>query len=138
MKCDKRLVAESIEVVSLVFGESLCATMNVDPMLLRNNRMNVSERENMTSQTLLKTICVTILEMQNPKEIVYRTPASWWQMLKRDHAPMWFKKRWPVIESIDTVVIKDVYPFPKIKLPDDLGPCIRIGRIKHSPAVFPE
>lgn len=24
------------------------------------------------------------------------TPASWWQMLKRDYAPTWFKKKWPV------------------------------------------
>ena len=27
-------------------------------------------------------------------------PTSWWQMLKRDHAPEWFKKRWPVVTSI--------------------------------------
>jgi hypothetical protein len=127
----------TMETVSLRFGESYYTALDVDPMLLRNNRMSVSERENMTSRTLLKTICVAILEMQNPKEIVYRTPASWWQMLKRDHAPAWFKKRWPVVESIDKVIIKDVFPFPKVKLPDDLGVCIRIGRIEHAPAVFP-
>jgi len=121
------------EFISLEFGEALCARADVDPIWLHNGQTTIKELQNESSRTLSVQICAHILEMQNPKKIIHRTPTSWWQMLKRDHAPGWFLKRWPVVESVDTVIIKDIFPFPKMKFPDSLGPRIRIGRIEHDP-----
>lgn len=51
------------------------------------------------AQTLAHDI---ILQVRQPvwgqtlDTITITEPASWWQMLKRDHAPKWFLKRYPV------------------------------------------
>lgn len=44
-------------------------------------------------------------------------PTSWWQMLKRDHAPKWFLKRFPVKSKAVTIDAKVLYPDLKISVP---------------------
>jgi len=56
------------------------------------------------------------------KTTVERTPTSWWQHLKRDHAPRWLKRRWPVRAERLTVTVKVdrylTYPDAAIRTPD--------------------
>lgn len=44
-------------------------------------------------------------------------PTSWWQMLKRDHAPKWFLNRFPVKSKTVTIDAKVFYPNLKISVP---------------------
>lgn len=32
-------------------------------------------------------------------EVKMETPSTWWQMLKQEHFPEWYKKRWPVLTT---------------------------------------
>ena len=38
------------------------------------------------------------------------TPATWWEMLKRDHAPAWFVRRWPVRYTVQEYQARTLYP----------------------------
>ena len=44
-------------------------------------------------------------------------PTSWWQMLKRDHAPRWFVKRFPVKSKTVTIDAKVFYPDLRVSVP---------------------
>lgn len=37
-------------------------------------------------------------------------PADWWQHLKHQHAPGWFRRRWPVRYTVHAWSIKALYP----------------------------
>lgn len=58
-------------------------------------------------------------------------PASWWQHLKQDHAPAWFKKRWPVRFSSRSAQVNfsryDTYPLADVPLPpNEFGYPVRV------------
>lgn len=120
--------------VQLEYNTSLQCSIHVDKYLadrfIANNRSQIEEAD-WSDNALARRIIVTMLGWSNPKNITYRTPTNWFQMLKRDHAPAWFLARFPVKEKVETVEIKDIYPFPTEKMPDSLGPCIRIATIKR-------
>jgi hypothetical protein len=40
---------------------------------------------------------------------VIESPSSWWEMLKRDHAPVWFLRRYPVQYDTRTIVTRTVF-----------------------------
>ena len=40
----------------------------------------------------------------------FQIPASWWQHWKRDHAPNWLKKQWPVKYIKRKADVRWVYP----------------------------
>ena len=44
-------------------------------------------------------------------------PATWFQMLKEQHAPDWFKRRWPVRYDTETHDARALYP--KLAMPDE-------------------
>jgi len=44
------------------------------------------------------------------------TPATWWDMLKKQHAPEWFKRRFPVRYNKQRYDMRCVYP--KISFPE--------------------
>lgn len=44
-------------------------------------------------------------------------PATWWQMLKEQHAPDWLKRRWPVRYTTETYDARALYP--KLAMPDE-------------------
>lgn len=46
-------------------------------------------------------------------------PSSWWQHLKRDHAPKWFKQRFPVKETVFTYESAKLCPHINIKFQDN-------------------
>ena len=115
-----------VKTVTLEYGTQIYAAASYDNRF-ENNRLKVQEIVSQMDYTMHRRMLALILNHQNPKRIVYRTPANWWEFLKRDHAPEWFKKRWPVRENVESVEIKDCYPFPEEKMPDKFGPCIRIA-----------
>lgn len=64
-------------------------------------------------------------ERQDP--YCYETPSSWWQMLKKEHFPKWFLKRYPVKYTKTELTIKTLYPKLKTRIPLDLmGPVVRV------------
>ena len=124
-----------IEHLVLTYDTAYHAQMQVDPdyeKLFLNNKIIADEMRNPFSRNgLVRRVMVMILGLQNPKTLTYKTPINWFEMLKRDHAPAWFKKRYPVREHIETLEIKDIFPFPKEKFPDSVGDCVRIATIKR-------
>ena len=66
-----------------------------------------------------------IVEDKYPVYYRYRVPSSWWQMLKRDKLPRWFRRRYPV-EFTDKTVKRTVhftryaeYPMANLAIPKD-------------------
>ena len=55
--------------------------------------------------------------------VEFQTPRNWWELLKEDHAPMWFLKRFPTkfMSVWRTAVFEeyDTYPRARIDLPED-------------------
>jgi len=47
------------------------------------------------------------------KEVLFKRPTSWWQMLKEEKAPAWFLRRWPV--QYDTVTIDVLATYPNLR-----------------------
>ena len=45
-------------------------------------------------------------------------PATWFQMLKEQYAPYWFKRRWPVRYAYQKYDARALYP--KLALPDEV------------------
>lgn len=50
-------------------------------------------------------------------DLVVMTPSNWWERLKKDHAPRWFLKRFPV--RYDTTTYQAAAMYPKVTLPDE-------------------
>lgn len=75
---------------------------------------------------LAKRLCISIrayiLAGKHEREpISIEEPSSWLQHLKRDFAPAWLTKRWPVRTSVRTVIPNiNVYvcPHSNVKFPD--------------------
>lgn len=64
---------------------------------------------------------------------LFRTPATWWQHLKADHFPQWYKRRWPV-RYTDTEVKFDyrlvhAYPQADIAVPPSFGKSTRLVEV---------
>ena len=51
-------------------------------------------------------------------EVVFQVPSSWFQMLKKEHAPLWFLKRYPIkYDSIRRKVkVKMSAAYPKLPI----------------------
>lgn len=114
----------SVKYVVLEYGPQLYAATQYDHRF-SNNKIETQEMVSEVDYRMLRRMLVTILQHQNPTSIVYRTPANWWEMLKRDHAPAWFKQKFPVREFVERVEIKDLHPLPEVRLPKDIGPMVR-------------
>ncbi len=124
-----------IEHLVLTYDTAYSAQMRVDSdyekLFLNNKIVSDEMRDPFSRDGLVRRVMVMILGLQNPKTLTYKTPINWWEMLKRDHAPGWFTKRFPVREDTEIVEIKDIFPFPKEKFPDSVGDCVRIATIKR-------
>jgi hypothetical protein len=127
----------SVDYVALTYDTSYMASVRMDPQyaeLFGNNKIKAEEMEEPCSfSAITRRVMIHILGTTNPKTITYRTPTSWWQMLKRDYAPGWFYEKFPIREDVHRVEIKDIFPFPKEKFPANLGDCVRIATIKEFP-----
>ena len=129
-----------IEHVTVRWSESWCSATEIErraALMMKNNPVQSEVLEDVTDFNMVKRVVVTLLEHQ-AHELVYRTPASWWQMFKRDRFPKWALRHWPVQEHIERVIIKDLFPFPTVKYPPpELGPEIRIVRMERIPFLKP-
>ena len=68
-----------------------------------------------------------------------RVPATWWQHWKRDHAPRWAQRRWPVRYQTFTLTVDLTrwikYPWADIPVyPDRLGKPIIFDQLDSSTA----
>ena len=65
------------------------------------------------------------------QEFSIEYPATWWQHLKDEHAPAWFRRRWPVKMTRRVGVVNfsryDTYPLADVPLPpDEFGHPVRV------------
>lgn len=51
--------------------------------------------------------------------IEFKKPSTWWEMLKEEHAPGWFRHRWPVRYDTRTIDVRIAYPDFRPLLPDE-------------------
>jgi hypothetical protein len=63
--------------------------------------LKYSEQDKVEFIERFKTFEADVLRMKlvedtYPMVAYYKVPASWWQMLKKQYAPKWFKQRYPV------------------------------------------
>lgn len=125
------------ENIALTYDTAYQASVRIDPEYFarfQNNKVLTDEfKDPCGMRALIRRVMVMILGLSSPQTITYKTPINWFEMLKRDHAPEWFKRRFPVKEYIDTVEVKDIFPFPNMKFPDSVGNCVRIATVKRSP-----
>lgn len=65
-------------------------------------------------------------------ERTVRVPATWWEHLKRDHAPAWFTRRFPVRYTPLTLAVDlsrwATYPHATVPLPG-LGPPVVVDNL---------
>jgi len=61
-----------------------------------------------------------------------KRPATWFQMLKEQHAPYWLKRRWPVRYAYQKYDARALYP--KVSLPDEVHN--RVWRGPYEPEVY--
>ena len=59
-----------------------------------------------------------------------KRPATWLQMLKEQHAPYWFKRRWPVRYATETHDARALYP--KLALPDEKHNYVWVKTYRHA------
>ena len=57
-------------------------------------------------------------------------PATWFQMLKEQHAPYWFKRRWPVRYTTETYDARALYP--KLAMPDEANNRVWVASYGHA------
>ena len=57
-----------------------------------------------------------------------KRPATWWQMLKEQHAPYWFKRRWPVRYTTEMYDARALYP--KLAMPDEMNNRVWVKSVK--------
>jgi hypothetical protein len=99
---------------------------------LSRESLEYEEREDFMLDALIKRLSMDVLcsppvkkEYSEEKQIKF--PASWWQHLKLDHFPEWFKKKWPVVYDIQNVKLNinvetvTMYPEANISLPGRFG-----------------
>lgn len=66
----------------------------------------------------VRTVYQTYVWGMNNKDIYIDIPASWWQMFKKEFAPKWFIKKYPIVYIRHTINSKTLYPMLDIKTPE--------------------
>lgn len=99
---------------------------------LSASSLRYAEQQNYDLDCLIKQISIEVLT----RKLVDKTyeavktisfPSSWWEHLKRDHAPKWFLKFYPVKEYDEKVKLSveferyATYPEADIELPSKFG-----------------
>ncbi len=75
---------------------------------LQFQQLDLKKIEDVILDELVYELRAWFWSRENCHELI--TPANWWEMLKRDHAPQWFLKRWPVQNRISYVMRTVIYP----------------------------
>lgn len=122
------------EVNELVFDVNRYAMSWVKDRLgaFAAGRLEYREMERIEFADKLREFTTKILERKivedsYPVTFSYKVTASWWQHLKRDKAPGWFTKRYPVkyenkrIKRTVKITRKATYPMADIVMPKNMG-----------------
>lgn len=126
-----------IEHIILQHGHSVAGSVQVSGDYVEkflNNKNDTDIMRHPAGREMAFRMIVHILEARH-ETYVYKTPLTWIEMLKRDYAPEWIKKKWPVKYSAEEVVVRDLFPFPNVKLKEQFGDCIRVA-IKTEPVIY--
>lgn len=108
---------EKIELQAMEFGAFLQAHTE---LLLEGNVENVkmllTQAAGILSGNAISTLAwkATVPYRVINRRVLER-PLNWWEHLKRDHAPKWFTKRWPIRTKQEWFEIRELYP--SLKLP---------------------
>lgn len=116
---ESRLILERLKMyVAKNVGSSLA-----DSMELRKQIM--MEVEGMVYSLEASVLASKIADDKYKAHFYYKVPATWFQHLKKTHAPRWFKQRYP-IQYTDKKMTKTVhfkryetYPQANIAIPKD-------------------
>lgn len=99
------------------------------------SRFRFDEQDHVEFINKLRIFSADILERKlaedkYPAYFHYKVPASWWQLFKREKAPHWFVKRFPVqwedkqAKYTVNVTRKATYPMADIVVPDNMGTAV--------------
>lgn len=100
-------------------------------------------RDDMTDSILfaLRTEVMTERLSDREKTIIFEYPATWWEHLKKEMAPRWFLKRYPVKFSKYTQKIRfeeiALYPMLPAIIPDQAGECYFQGMFHYETPDLP-
>ncbi len=94
---------------------------------LRYDEQEEFEMDRMISRLEMDVLTRKLVDKTYETVETYKLPTSWWQHLKRDYFPEWFKRKWPVKETEHTVKLKveferyATYPEADIEMPNRFG-----------------
>lgn len=74
---------------------------------------------NMPDNFMRDVVAVEVLQHvwgEDAGTLEIETPRNWWEMLKRDHAPAWFLRRFPVKVIVQVYHARVLYP--QVSFPD--------------------
>jgi hypothetical protein len=122
-----------------VLDKRRVAVQNIMPAGLKD--VQAEEVRDWMYENLLVRLSAYVLTEQLADEyhpVSLGLPATWWQHLKQDHAPEWFKRRWPVRFRKMTCQIhvrtSGTYPDMKMALPPgEFGDRVIIQELSTSP-----
>jgi hypothetical protein len=69
-----------------------------------------------TQDMILQLEAYVLGRKETIKTFVY--PVDWWQAVRQRWAPKWWLKRYPVINTTETVDVEAVWPTFKVAIPD--------------------
>lgn len=91
--------------------------------------------DNLTDAVVYQFRAYVLGESQKPIQFE-GVPTSWWQMLKRDHAPAWFLKRFPAKCKTVTIDAKVFYPDLKVSVPTRESRICVVFHVRQEPPGF--
>lgn len=119
MSSETRLTLERIKMyVAKNIGSSMADSMEVSKQVM----MGV---EGMVYQLRVDVLASKLADDKYKAHFYYKVPATWFQHLKKTHAPKWFNRRYPVQytdkKMTKTVQFKryETYPQANIAVPKD-------------------
>lgn len=129
-----KLSTATVDVQELVFGANRYSMSWLEDRIgaFARDRFEYRESVKVELDGKLKEFTTQLLERKivedsYPIYYSYEVPSSWWQHLKLDKAPKWFKKRYPVnyqrkrIKRTVKITRKATYPMADIVVPKNMG-----------------
>ncbi|HYG24456.1 MAG TPA: hypothetical protein VEH04_16885 [Verrucomicrobiae bacterium] len=89
------------------------------PESLRHTSTDVESYIDHMARTVAVSFEMWVLGENLAPVVVERVPTTWWQHLKKAHAPEWFLKRWPVTTRDVVALSTAIYPELKFQVPPD-------------------
>lgn len=93
---------ENPTIEEVVFTkERVCSTAHMSGRLLHDAVVHVHPLEDLEGLLVAQMdaflLQASVDEIPVETAVSFEVPATWWQALKEEHLPGWFKERWPVL-----------------------------------------